>query len=298
MTSISSRPRVARIAPAFVSVACFGCAGPSEPAPRAPAAYVKIDDMEGTSGRIAWTPEIPAAGALPGHWVSYSDVQCERLSPVPEWAPGGGMWTYSGLPEPFETFSGVVSEHAARLRTVAPLDNTWGAGMGFQFAEPPLGTDPTRVTRPCTNGTAPDLDYPAAPVDLSEYSGLVFWGMAAKEAGATTVLVQFQDANTDPRAGICDPVPASPGACYNGFGVVLELGETLERYELAFSELEQNPLWGYHPEPSIFEREHVYWLVFQIDTPGGVCQPPNVCLGGPPKLTFDVWIDDLYFVKR
>ena len=160
--------------------------------------------------------------------------------------------------------------------------------MGFEFSEPPLGTDSTRVTRPCSNGAARELDYPAAPVDLSAYSGLVFWGMAAKEAGATNVLVQFQDSNTDPRGEICDPVPGSADECYNGFGVVLELGDEFTRYEVDFAELEQNPLWGYHPKPSIFDREHVYGLVFQIDTPGGVCLPPIVCLGGPPKLTFDV----------
>jgi len=284
---------------AVVVLGLPACSDEQPPPVAAPPTYTLIDDMERSSGRIAWTPENAVPDALPGRWVSYADVQCENLEPVPEWAADGSeAWSHASLDEPLETLPGVVSEHAARLRTIAPLDNTWGAGMGFEFSEPPFGTDPARVTRPCSNGTDRELDYPAAPVDLSDYTGLVFWGQANHDAGSTSVLVQFQDSNTDPRGKICNPVPGSPDECYNGFGVVLELGDSIARYDIDFAELEQNPLWGHHPEPSIFDREHVYGLVFQIDTPGGVCQPPNVCLGGPPKLTFDVWIDDLYFVKR
>jgi hypothetical protein len=288
-----------RFAAGVVCACSCACSGPSEPAPAPAPTYTLIDDMEGSGGRIAWKPENPAEGALPGRWVSYADVQCSDLSPVPEWAPdGSGTWSYSELPEAYETFSDAASEHAARLRTTAPLENTWGAGMGFEFSEPPLGTDPARVPQPCTNGAVRDLDYPAVPVDLSGYSGLVFWAMAKKDAGATTILVQFQDENTDPRGGICNPMPNSVDACYNGYGVLLTLGDTLTRYEIDFSELEQNPLWGHRPKPSVFDAEHAYGLVFQVDTPGGTCTAPITCVGGPPELTFDVWVDDLYFVKR
>ena len=168
--------------------------------------------------------------------------------------------------------------------------------MGFQFSEPPLGTDPTLVTRPCTSGME-RVEYPAEAVDLSRFSGFVFWGMASKAAGSTKLLVQLQDRNTDPRGGVCDPVPGSTNECYNGFGVVLELGEELARYTVNFSELEQDPTWGYHPDPSVLDREHVYGLVFQMDTPGGTCPPPITC-ADPPELSFDVWVDDLHFVER
>ena len=92
-------------------------------------------------------------------------------------------------------------------------------------------------------------------------------------------------------------MPESVDTCYNGFGVLLTLGDTFERYEVDFTELEQNPLWGYRPPSGAFDVEHVYGLAFQIDTPGGVCTPPTICLD-VPKLSFDIWIDDLYFVKR
>jgi hypothetical protein len=278
---------------AWLLGACeIACSSP-EPGEQNEPSYVKIDDMEGASGRIEWTPENAVSGALPGRWVSYADVQCERLEPVPEWAEG--VWAYAELPEPYETMPGVTSTHAARLRTTAPLENTWGAGMAFQFSEP-SGADETLVTRPCTGG-ASQVDYPALPVDLSGYSGFVFWGMARKDAGSTTLLVQLQDANTDPRGRVCKLKPGDPDECYNGFGVVLELDEAPTRYTVKFSELTQNPNWGYHPTPSVFDREHVYGLVFQMDTPGGACPPPIVCVDDP-ELSFDVWVDDLHFIER
>jgi hypothetical protein len=271
----------------------LGCS--SDPSPTKPATYAKIDDMEGTTGRIEWTAPNRPPEVLPGRWISYADTQCAYLDPIPEWALEGA-WSYTALNEPHETLAGVTSETAARLHTTAPLVNTWGAGMGFMFSEPPADASTTPVTRPCTLGMARDLLYPAEPVDLSHYSAFVFWGRAAQDAKSATVLVQLQDANTDPRGAVCDPVSGSATGCYNGFGVVLELGESFERYVVEFSDLAQNPNWGYRP--SGIDLEHVYGLVFQVDTPGGVCTSPNVCLGGLPGLTFDVWIDDLYFVER
>ena len=251
--------------------------------------------MEGTTGRIQWAPSNRLPDALPGRWISYADIQCDDLVPTPEWAPGGA-WSYAPS-EPHETFPDITSENAARLHTLAPLDNTWGAGMGFMFTEPPADADTRFVTRPCTLGMARDLVYPAAPVDLSRYSAVVFWGKAAQDLKSATVLVQFQDVNTDPRGGVCDPLPNSAEACYNGFGTVLELGEWFERYVVDFSDLTQNPNWGHRPRPSVIDLEHVYGLVFQVDTPGGTCADPIVC-AEPPLLTFDIWIDDLYFVGR
>src|SRR5262245_37572596 len=113
-----------------------------------PHTYAKIDDMEGTSGRIEWTPENVAPDAVPGRWISYASVQCNDLEPVPE--AEGGTWSYAALPEGHQTMPGVTSIHAARLRTTAPLKSTWGAGMGFLFSELPAGTETIAITRPCT----------------------------------------------------------------------------------------------------------------------------------------------------
>lgn len=286
-----------RNAALLVFGACaFACSNPDPAGPSDPHMYAKIDDMEGTSGRIEWAPENPAPDAVPGRWISYAAVQCDDLEPIPEWADGG-MWSYAELPRGYETMPGITSTHAARLRTTAPLVSTWGAGMSFMFSELPLGTETIPVTRPCTVGMPPDLEYPAAAVDLSRYSGLVFWGMAKKDAGRTSLLVQLEDANTDPRGGACSPVTGDADECYNGYGIVLELGEEPTRYTVNFDELTQDPTWGYRPKPSVLDRERVYSLVFQVDMPGGACAPPVMC-PKPPELSFDVWVDDVYFVER
>ena len=280
-----------------IALQALACSGHEKPSEREPT-YTKIDDMEGTSGRIEWTPENAPADALPGRWVSYADTQCDDLSPTPEWEPeGSGGWSYTSLPTPYETMPDLISQTAARLRTTAPLVNTWGAGMGFMFSEPPADSSTMPVTRPCTLGTRRDLAYPAAPVDLRRYSGIAFWGKAAQDGAATTIRVQFQDSNTDPRGDVCNPDPGSADECYNGFRVILTLGDTFQRYVVDFGDLEQSPSWGYRPTPSVPDLEHVYGLVFQVDTPGGACPPPIACRT-IPELSFDVWIDDIYFVER
>ena len=141
------------------ALACSEERPPSDPAPRT---YVLVDDLEGATGRIVWQPETTISDALPGRWISYADIQCSDLSPVPEWAPdGSGAWHTTEHEEPVETMPGVVSRNAARLVTKAPLVNTWGAGMGFEFYEPRPGTETRLVTRPCSGGSRPDLAYPA-----------------------------------------------------------------------------------------------------------------------------------------
>ena len=298
MSSISRSGPIVRLAQVFACALVLGCSSPKNESSDRAIEYVKIDDMEKASGRIRFSPEVPLPGALPGRWVSYADVQCERLFPVPEWAEDERRgWSYGDLVEPRQSLTGSASKRAARLRTTEPLEDTWGAGMGFQFSEPPRGSHTTLVTRPCTNGMLRDLEYPAAPVDLREYSSLVFWAKGSANTGVTTVLVQFQDSNTDPRGGVCDPSPSAADACENGFGVSLTLGETFTRYTVDLAELGQNPAWGYRPEPSVFDAERVYGLAFQMGTPSENRDASSERLAAS-TLEFDLWVDDLYFVRR
>jgi hypothetical protein len=133
-------------------------------------------------------------------------------------------------------------------------------------------------------------------VDLSSYSGITFWAMG-DPAGARTIQVMFTDAHTDPRGGICNYVDSnSPDYCYNGFATTIALTDTFARYTVDFASLKQNPSWGYRPDPDVFDVQHVYELIFQIDAP--ICYQNEMCVGGaPPPVTFDFWIDDLYFVN-
>lgn len=283
---------------ALAGIACSGSAPSAGEKPDPGEEYVKIDDMEGSTHQIEWTPEDPPPDAVPGLWMSYVDDQCENLDPLPT-TSGVDRWSFSVLPESHETLPGVESRHAARLRTLDPLVNTWGAGMGFDLLSllPDAGAgggDPGLF--PCPPFSRELVELPTEPVDLTSYAGVTFWGRASGRA--TQLLVIIQDQDTDPRGGICDPVVRSAEECWNGFSLSVELTEEFARYSIDFSDLAQDPQWGYRPVPSVLDLEHVYGIVFQVNTPGGECEVESECLGGLPELSFDVWIDDLYLIER
>jgi hypothetical protein len=105
----------------------------------ATAGYTKIDDMENDGGTLEWTPP---AGLKPGFWFTATDCsESGNIWPPPAIVTAGvltpSIWSYSPLPAPHETFPGIVSTRAARLRTTAPLSNVWGANMNLTFASMP-----------------------------------------------------------------------------------------------------------------------------------------------------------------
>jgi hypothetical protein len=221
-------------------------------------------------------------------------------------------WFYSALPAAHETFPGIMSTHAARVRTTTPLQNVWGGSMGFMFAWPsgdasvqvvpiadadadagPQGSDASTAGP----ATCPAVIGPEVAVDLSPYSGVTFWAKG-DPAGARTIQVFFQDVHTDPRGGFCNYIDShSSDFCYNGFGTAIALTDTFARYTIDFANLQQNPSWGYRPDPDVFDAQHVYQLVFQINAP--TCYTNEMCVGGSaPPVSFDFWIDDLYFVNK
>lgn len=268
--------------------------------------YTKIDDMEGEGGTIQW---VPPSGLASGGWFSNTDcTQAERIAPLPSFVDPQG-WYYSSLPAPHETLPGIVSFRAARLRTTSPLVGIWGAQMGFDFTQLPGGDGgqaglsdivdagvPMIGGQPCRQPSS--LDFPSVPVNLSAYSGITFWAMA-DSAGAKTINVQLRDGNTDPRGGVCNAAdPSGVGDCYNGFGIAVTLSDTQTRYTIAFSSLQQNPTWGYRPNPSVLDLQHVYGMIFEADLPFCTTNPNFKCAGGTSSLTFDFWIDDLYFVNE
>jgi hypothetical protein len=287
-------------------LACAACSSGKASSDAASAGYTKIDDMEGTTGFIEWTSP---PGMTPGFWWSATNcTEGYRISPVLYLEDPYG-WSYAALPAPYETFPGTVSTHAARLRTTSPLVGIWGANMGFDFAElppfdggpiwpPPMGSDAGTPAdgQPCRQGTT--RDFNGGTVDLSAYSGITFWAMATM-TGVKTVRVQLNDRNTDPRGGICNPAdPSNESNCYNGFRVEVAMTDSLTQYTIDFSSLLQDPSWGYRPDPDALDLQHVYQMNFEVDLPSCTVDPNAKCAGGAPSVTFDFWIDDLYFVNK
>ena len=125
-----------------------------------------------------------------------------------------------------------------------------------------------------------------------------FFGKANPDAGTTRVSVLLLDRNSDPRGEVCDPIQASAKECFNSFAASVELGADFKRLQVDFADLSQDPQWGYRPTPNEPDLEHVYGVAFQVFTPGGVCPDGAVCPGDLPSLSFDIWIDDVYFVNR
>jgi hypothetical protein len=268
--------------------------------------YTKIDDMEGENGVIEWTPPF---GMFPGSWFTTTDcTEGDRISPVAS-SIDPQSWSYATYSAPHTTLPGVASLHAARLRTTSPLVGVWGAGMGFDFAllaqavvdgaipqSDTVDSGATMVGQPCRQGSS--RDSPGGTVDLSAYSGITFWAMAGGTVN-NTIQVLFNDINTDPRGGICNSAdPGSESNCYNGFAEDVALTDTLTQYTIDFSSLTQDPTWGYRPDPSVFDVQHVYQVVFEVHLPTCAASANVKCAGGGPPGAFDFWIDDLYFVNK
>ena len=196
------------------------------------------------------------------------------------------------------------------MRTLSPLVGAWGANAGFDFAQlppgdgrpvwpppPPYVPAPPQPGQPCRQGS--DQDFPGGAVDLRAYSGVTFWAMA-REDGARTLRIQINDVNTDPRGGICNAADlADEAECYNAFGVEVTLTSAPKRYRIAFSDLMQDPRWGYRVASGVPDWQRVYSMSFQVSASICATSAISMCPGGSaPPLSFDVWIDDLYFVNK
>jgi hypothetical protein len=316
-------PECIKASLSLLSAALLACSiACSSGNPGGTAGYTKIDDMEGGANLIEW---MPPPGMTPGFW--WAATGCSAIGEIspPPWFAEPDGWSFSALPTSMETFPGIISTHAARLRTTPQLIGVWGANMGLEFGQvppgdggpvwPPIARDAATsvpdgggaildASPPDADGAAvglcpnpSELAFSVGSVDLSAYSGLTFWAMAA-QGGEQTIRVQLNDRDTDPWGGICNPDQSSPDACYNGFGASISLTSTFKRYTIDFSSLQQTATWGYRPTPDLLDLHHVYNLIFEIDLPSCASSTTSMCAGGTPAVSFDFWIDDIYLVNN
>lgn len=113
----------------------------------------------------------------------------------------------------------------------------------------------------------------AACYDASAYAGIEFW---AKGPGIVKVGFQMLDDQDVKYGGLC----ANAADCYNTHRKVVALGKTWKRYGIRWEELHQ--LYDAGP-PLTFDPRRVRFLEFGI---------------GPESTPFDLWLDDVSFLKR
>ncbi|APR77992.1 Hypothetical protein A7982_03339 [Minicystis rosea] len=135
------------------------------------------------------------------------------------------------------------SKFAAHISGKVGTGDVVYVGMGFNFVDP------------------------KGPHDLSAYKGISFW---AKSNSPTRVRVKLPDGNTDPEGKVCT-------ACFNDFGMDLELTPTWTKYTIPFGSASQLAGWG-APHPASVERTKMYGVQWQVNTPGAA---------------YDVWVDDI-----
>ena len=113
----------------------------------------------------------------------------------------------------------------------------------------------------------------AACYDASAYAGIEFW---AKGPGVIKVGFQMIDVQDEKYGGLCKSEPD----CYNTHRKVVELSKGWKHYTVRWEELAQ--LYQAGP-PLTFDPRRVRFFEFGI---------------GPDSTPFDLWIDDVAFVKR
>lgn len=124
----------------------------------------------------------------------------------------------------------------------------------------------------------------AQATDISMYAGVRFWARLGKGALRTTpVRLRLPDRNTEPSGGTCDmPGPDGTKGCFNNFGRNLDdLGTEWKLITVMFTETTQLPGWG-KQIPTGIDVTAVYGVDFYFN--GGA--------------TYDLWIDDIAFIKK
>jgi hypothetical protein len=112
--------------------------------------------------------------------------------------------------------------------------------------------------------------------DASDYVGFVFWGRTGSTATDGTVRFLVADMNTDAAGGVCT-------MCNDFFGENLVFTSTWTQYTVMYSDLSQAG-FGVPVETNL-NAANIYAVQFQVGTKA------------PAGEAFDIWVDDIYFIK-
>ena len=114
-----------------------------------------------------------------------------------------------------------------------------------------------------------------SPYDASRYTGISFW--ARIDSGTKNVVrVAFPDKDTNPDGGICKTGVTGPTACYDHYGLHINLTADWQKYTIPWNLLTQN---GWGNAGIAFDPASLYGVTFEI----------------PINSTFSIWIDNVAF---
>ena len=110
--------------------------------------------------------------------------------------------------------------------------------------------------------------------------------------------VQVTDVSTDPRGRICQATDGKAfDYCFNGFGDSVQLTDEWRRYTLDFSQFVQRSSWAITRRAAstgaVSTRWSSRWTCRAARTLRRRC-----ARAAPLELSFDIWIDDIYFVNK
>jgi hypothetical protein len=236
-----------------LSLGALGCSGDSDP----PASSQQEDTEHCTEdlvGVVAPTlliddledtnPTLAEVGDRNGNWWLATDMTDGTVTP-----PGD-------QPAPPERILGGRCGSKYAMRVTGEGFQAWGATLvvNFRYEE--------------------DL----APIDASAYRGVMMWARVG-ESNASPIRVQFQDGNTYPQGGVCNPDSGATDGCFNGYGsALLPVSTEWQLYKFEFSRMGQRD----------------FGLIGDgLDT----TQLYAIEIGVVQRTVFDYWIDDLWFYE-
>jgi hypothetical protein len=181
---------------------------------------------------------------------------------------GGSWWATNDKssggtqePTPFRASEIAGCQGALRyLTTRGSGFRKWGAQMGMLFLH---------------TGSAVKRPY-----DASKYAGVTFWARSGK--GTEKVRVSLVGKDTEASGGVCqeNPTGQTAVACNNHFSAELSVGSSWKAYTVLFKDLKQTAGWG--KTASAPDLTTTFGLLFTVSETAG---------------SFDLWLDDLAFVR-
>jgi hypothetical protein len=112
--------------------------------------------------------------------------------------------------------------------------------------------------------------------DASGYAGFVFWGRIGSATTDGVVRFEVTDANTASQGGVCTK-------CADYLGTMLTFTTSWQEFTVYYTGLSQ---MGFGlPRETALDAAKLYGVQFQVSTMA------------PPGEAFDIWVDDIYFIK-